>query len=432
MTKPADPKSTDLMTAGELVACRYRVCRHVRSHPLGELYCCEDETSGELVLLQRLLREFAGPGVRDRLFDTRGSASMESAVIADILDYGEDIDGRPFVVTAWSDDPSLDAVERPLAFAEAAAIVERVAAALAPLHARRLVHGGIEPASVLVDDARELTGLIGFGLAPALDAGADKTRALPLLVSPAYAAPEAIRGLGVGPAADVYALGVLLWELVFGAAPFRGPTLRVLDAHLERPLPGLELPFDAPASFEWVLRRMLAKNPAERFADAGAVVEQLRAVAEVEPRPPAELVVLETHTDVEVLAALGDEDDDETVVFERVREGSLVVPQLRLQAEIIRDEDAPSSVPRRRWLPRLAVALAMAASLALLGVRELAARPTEAGAATSDAGTTIREPSRTRSNTSTSVWVSSSTKLDRCVERRARTLEFPPSRDGGS
>src|SRR5690606_15050752 len=171
----------------------------------GELYRCRDETSGQVVLLQRLGRAFAGTEVRDRLFETREGASLESKLIADILDYGEDLDGRPFVVTAWSDDAPRDAVARRLAFDEAVAIIERVAAAVAPLHARRLVHGGIDPASVLVDQARELTALHGFGLAPALGAAAGRNHVL--LSSATYAAPELIRGVPLGPTADVYALG---------------------------------------------------------------------------------------------------------------------------------------------------------------------------------------------------------------------------------
>jgi serine/threonine protein kinase len=370
---------------GELVACRYRILGRCRSHPLGDLYRCLDETGGQVVLLQRLRREFCGPGVRDRLFDTRGSASLKSAVITDILDYGEDLDGRPFVVTPWSDDPSLDAVERPLGFHEAVAIVERVVAALAPLHARGLVHGGIEPASILVDGERELTSLLGFGLAPALDAGADKTRALPLLASPAYAAPELIRGVAMGTTADVYALGILLWELIFGAVPFRGPTLRVLDAHLNRPLPERELPFDAPASFAELLRRMLAKDPRERPSDAGAVLEQLRPYTEIERAPELtqSLQVLEIFKPAAAEAPpdwiYDEDDDDETVVFERVRPGQLEMPQLRLRAEIVDDEEpSPRPSRRRRWLPQAVAAVAMLGTLAMLGARSLASSRAEA------------------------------------------------------
>jgi serine/threonine protein kinase len=362
-----EPEESEL-AAGEIIACRYRVEAHYRRHPLGELYRCRDQDKLESsVLLQRLRREFARPGVQDRLFETRGSASLESPVIADILDYGEDIDGRPFLVTPWSDDASLDAVERPLGFAEAVTIVVRVAEALAPLHARGLLHGGIEPASILVDDQRELTNMLGFGLAPALAAGADRTRALPLLVSPGYAAPELITGAPLGPAADVYALGVLLWELIFGQVPFRGPILRVLDAHLNRAPPDLELPFDAPASFAATLQRMLAKQPADRFPDAGAVAARLREHL-LEPAAfvpvPLASATLDPSTFVDYLDRVHREDEeDETVLFKTLPNlGRIASPP----------KPPPKSVPaahsRSRVLPKLALALAMCTGLLLLSM----------------------------------------------------------------
>jgi hypothetical protein len=372
------------LAPGEVIACRYCVEAHYRTHPLGELYRCRDQNDGALgssVLLQRLRREFALPGVQDRLFETRGSASLESPVIADILDYGEDIDGRPFLVTAWSDDASLDAVERPLGFAEAVAIVVRVADALAPLHAQGMLHGGIEPASVLVDDQRELTGLLGFGLAPALATGADRTRALPLLVSPAYAAPELITGEPLGPDADVYALGILLWELIFGQVPFRGPILRVLDAHLNRALPELELPFDAPASFVSTLQCMLAKRPAERFPNAGAVAERLRGhLSEPGVFVPVTLAsaTLDPTTLADHLTRVEREDEeDETVMFETVRDWGRLRPLQAAPKPPAASKTVHVHKPvqvhkpmqaRARVLPRLALALAMCVGLVLLGV----------------------------------------------------------------
>jgi serine/threonine protein kinase len=389
------------LESGEVIACRYRVAAHYRTHPLGELYCCYDQSTGtdSNVLLQRLRREFALPGVQDRLFETRGSATLESPVIADILDYGEDIDGRPFLVTPWSDDASLDAVERPLGFAEAVAIVVRVAEALAPLHAQGMLHGGVEPASVLVDEQREVTGLLGFGLAPALAGGADRTRALPLLVSPGYAAPELITGQPLGPQTDVYALGILLWELIFAQLPFRGATLRVLDAHLNQPLPDFELPFDAPASFESTLRRMLAKRPEDRFADAGAVVGQLRGhllepmtfepassetgvLASLVCEPTAKIEFL----DILDMAELEDE-EQETVVFKAVREWDDVPLRMPCRAPasepvysapVAPVAHAAHSAPESHRahgtrgpshvLPKLAVALAMCVSVMLLSL----------------------------------------------------------------
>lgn len=358
------------LESGEVIACRYRVAAHYRTHPLGELYCCYDENQGKDsdVLLQRLRREFALPGVRDRLFETRGSASLESPVIADILDYGEDIDGRPFLVTPWSDDASLDAVDRPLGFAEAVVIVIRVAEALAPLHAQGMLHGGIEPASVLVDDQGEVTGLLGFGLAPALAAAADHTRALPLLVSPAYAAPELIAGQRLGPQADVYALGILLWEL----------------------LPNFERRFDAPAAFASTLWRMLAKRPEDRFANAGEVAEQLRGhLLEITTLQPANFepavlasTVCEASADIEFLDPADVEEDAETVVFRPVREQADAVPmQPCPEPELLVDarrELEPVYLVRSpsRVLPKLAVGLAICVSGMLLSVLVVASNRT--------------------------------------------------------
>lgn len=308
----------DRLERGEVIASRYLVEQLWRNHPLGELYRCRDLNSGDVVTLQRLRREFGEAGVGDRIFDTRGRAALGTPLIPDILDYGADFDGRQFVVCRAQRAIALPDVERPLPFAEVLAIGERVATALLPAHADRLVHGGIEPCSVMIerdaDGEPQVVALLGFGLVPALMHGGNKGRALPLVMSPTHVAPELIRGAPMSPAADVYALGVLLWELIHGAPPFRGPTLRVLDAHQRSPLPELQLPFDVPPAFEWVLRRMLAKNPVDRFPDAAAVVEQLRAFAsealpdltrELDPDP------------VEEEPIVAQDDGDRTVLYHR-------------------------------------------------------------------------------------------------------------------
>ena len=333
----------DQLEPGEVIGSRYRVEQLWRDHPLGELYCCRDLAGGGRVALQRLRREFAGDGVRDRLFETRGRAALGTTLVLDILDYGVDLDHRPFLVGPWIEALTLAELERPLGFHEALQIIERLATALSSAHAERLVHGGLEPSSVLIerDEASRarVVGLLGFGLVPALGAGAEKSRSLPLVMSPAYIAPELIGGAPLSPAADVYALGVLLWELIHGAPPFRGPTLRVLDAHLNRALPELELPFDAPPAFDWVLRRMLAKNPVDRFADAGAVAAQLREFAV---------------------------DEDATLVFDRrpvkVSAATKTGVELSLPAQVV---EAPEWAPVRNRARSWTAALVILTTLAL-------------------------------------------------------------------
>lgn len=371
----------DRLERGEVIASRHVIEQLWREHPLGELYLCRDLNSGDLVTLQRLRREFAEPGVGDRLFDTRARAALGSSLIPDILDYGADFDGRPFLVCRSHEGFTLAELERPIAFAEALDIVERIATALIPAHAERLVHGGIEPSSVLIERDRSgrprVVGLLAFGLVPALDGGDAKSRSLPLVMSSTHVAPELVRGAPISPAADVYALGILLWELIHGAPPFRGPTLRVLDAHQRRALPDLELPFDVPPAFDWVLRRMLAKDPVDRFPDAAAVAEQLRGfIADAIPDLTLEL---DPDPVVDAKPHVDDEDEDQrTMLFDRrIHEPSpSPSPSSSATAVVVQDPAPPSTFPRPGRAKWVAVATIAAAGM-LIVLQALAGTPVE-------------------------------------------------------
>ncbi|NVB42323.1 serine/threonine protein kinase [Pseudenhygromyxa sp. WMMC2535] len=276
----SQPKAKDLLDPGTLVGCRYRVEALVKEQPLGELYRCLDTVDGSPVLLERLRREFSEPEVHTRLFETRGSAALDDPAIVDLVDYGDDIDGRMYLVTVPARGAvALDELHRPMDSARALELLEALALALSRAHEQGLVHGAIEPANVLLGGGSTpgRISLQGFGLLPALHAGTKKSRALPLLGAPSYAPPELVRGEALGPSADVYGLGVLLWELLTGAPPFVGPTLRVLDDQLNRELPEPDPELIAP-ELAALLRRMLAKDPRARFADAAAVLEEIRAL----------------------------------------------------------------------------------------------------------------------------------------------------------
>ncbi len=397
---------SDGLEHGEVIASRYVVERPWRSHPLGVLYRCTDLTCGTQVLLQRLRREFADPRVADHLFDTRGRAALGSRLIPDILDYGADFDGRPFLVTRTYEARTLAELERPIAFEEAVEIVESIAAALIPAHVERLVHGGIEPESVLIErdaDGRpRVVALLGFGLVPAL-AVDKKSKHLPLLMAPTHVAPELVRGAPMSPAADVYALGILLWELIYGAPPFRGPTLRVLDAHTSRALPELELPFDAPSAFDWVLRRMLSKNAVDRFANAEAVVEQLGPFVDGIPDLTLDLdpdscpapVALPLYPELEAVPLAEDDDEEDTVIFDRYAPQ----PVASASATAIVLDEPPLLVPGRPNRAKMVALLTIAAALVLVSVQAIinaridtAAERAELPEATQAVASTADEP----------------------------------------
>jgi eukaryotic-like serine/threonine-protein kinase len=368
MNIAAQIKLNDRLEPGEVFASRYVVEQLWREHPLGELYRCRDLSGGGLVTLHRLRREFADPEVGDRVFESRARAALGTALVSDILDYGADFDGRPFLVCRSREATTLAELARPIAFIEAIEIIEQIAVALIPAHAERLAHGGLEPSSVTLvrnpDGRPRVLGLLGFGLVPALAGSANNSRALPLLMAPTHIAPELIAGLPISPAADVYALGVLLWELIHGAPPFRGPTLRVLDAHQRRALPELELPRDVPPAFDWVLRRMLAKDPVDRFANAAAVVEQLRRFATDANAIPD--LTLELVDDEPEIVEEDELEHERTIVFDRpraeLRPSPSSSPSRSATAMIIPEPTSlphPSRAPNRaKWVAIATIAAA--------------------------------------------------------------------------
>ncbi|NML46325.1 serine/threonine protein kinase [Ramlibacter sp. G-1-2-2] len=158
------------------------------------------------------------------------------------------------------------------------------ASAVAQLHAAGLVHRDVKPANFLLRGEEALV-LADFGLASAIDAQ-HAARPGALYGTPRYVAPEQLQSAPARPAADVYSLGVMLYEMLCGKAPFTGATLvEVLAQHLVAAPPAL------PERLAWLqplVDAMLAKDPACRLPDAGAVLQALGALGFPDsPRPAA-------------------------------------------------------------------------------------------------------------------------------------------------
>ena len=292
--------SGDLLQVDTVVGHRYRVIRHVGDRGFGQVYVADDSAMDMQVALMRLDRAFAHPRVRESFFETRSTAAVNDPRIVDLSDYGEDLDGRLFLVMPWVEGATAlgELLERgPLPWQRTKRIAEQIAGALAAAHAVGVLHGGLEPARVFVD-ADDGVHVVDFGLAPALTrpGGRPLTNASPLPGNMAYLSPEQLRGEGVDARSDIYALGVLLWELLTGAPPFVGDPMVVRTAHLEQPLPTLEAR-DAPTEIEALLQLALAKDKGERVgaAEFVALLESMpsvgsprsRAATAAPPPPPA-------------------------------------------------------------------------------------------------------------------------------------------------
>ena len=211
-------------------------------------------------------------------------ARLDSPHITTIFDHG-DVDGTPYLAMQYvaGGDLGTQLKQRgPVPVALAAMICAQVAEALHDAHAAGIVHRDVKPANVLVRDpdaAEPFVYLGDFGIAQAQSGGEGLTRAGGVAGSWAYLAPERAHGAPATPASDVYALGCLLHACVTGRAPYAGSDVEMAVAHVNEPVPQLPGTDAATLELNRVLRRAMAKDPAERYASAGDLRADLVALA---------------------------------------------------------------------------------------------------------------------------------------------------------
>jgi WD40 repeat protein/tRNA A-37 threonylcarbamoyl transferase component Bud32 len=244
-----------------------------------------------------LAGRFARATDRARLrIEAEASARLDHPNIVQIHEVGEH-DGYPFLALEFIDGGSLAERLRTGRFpdAQAAALVERLARAVHHAHQRGIIHRDLKPSNVLLQGTEpdaEFDGLVpkicDFGLARlarlARD-GADLTLSGSVLGTPAYMAPEQAAGRAVSTAADVYALGAILYELLTGRPPFRGDTVEAVLRMVQTEAP--ERPSrvrpEVAADLEAICSKCLEREPGDRYASAGELAEDLRRFLGDEP-----------------------------------------------------------------------------------------------------------------------------------------------------
>jgi hypothetical protein len=219
-------------------------------------------------------------------------ARLQHPGIVQIFEVGEH-EGTPFFSLEFVAGGSLAArlAQGPLPPKQAAALAEAVARAMQAAHDRGIVHRDLKPQNVLLTEDSQ-PKVTDFGLAKQLEGPAGQTRTGEVMGTPSYMAPEQAMGSReVGPAADVYALGAVLYELLTGRPPFRAATtmdtlLQVLEAEA---VPARQLNPSVPRDVDTLCWKCLRKKPHERYASAADLAEDLRRFLDGQPiqaRPP--------------------------------------------------------------------------------------------------------------------------------------------------
>lgn len=268
---------------------RYRLGERIARGGMGSVYRAVDENLGRQVAVKVLRRELADdPTFLERFRrEARAAAALSHPGVAGVYDYGE-LGGSAFIVMELVEGETLAeriAATGRLPFAEAFAIGEQVARALAAAHAHGLVHRDVKPANVLLGPGG--AKVTDFGIAKAATA-ATLTRTGMVLGSANYVAPEQAQGDDVGPAADQYSLGCVLFEAVTGRTPYAGANpVAIATQHVSSPVPDprSDLP-DLPAPAADLIRRVLAKHPSDRFPSATALADALSTAATPDHGPP--------------------------------------------------------------------------------------------------------------------------------------------------
>ncbi len=269
----------------------YQVTGLLGQGGMGRVYQAVQPLIGKKVALKLLRRELSDDAAQaERLLaEARTVNAIGHRGIIDIFGFGALPDGRQYVVMEQLSGRALSRVLHEggaLEPGEALELLDEILDALAAAHAAGVTHRDLKPSNVFLVEppgARRYVKLLDFGIAKRSEVpGAEtpQTHDSKVLGTPEYLAPEQARGQSVGPRTDLYALGVMAFQMLTGELPFQADNpYELVNQHLNRPAPRLSSKKSGlPAGLEPLVAQLMEKRPEDRPSSATAVRERLRAI----------------------------------------------------------------------------------------------------------------------------------------------------------
>jgi serine/threonine-protein kinase len=267
---------------GRLISGRYRLIAPLGEGGMATIWRAVDEQLDREVAVKLLRPQFSSdPGFAARFkLEARSAGGLSHPNIVSVYDYGTDgADGDQYIVMELIEGNDLSTILRDrgsLATMDAVRVAIGVASALEVAHRKGIVHRDVKPGNILITDGGDVK-VTDFGIARAVSE-ASMTVTGTTLGSVHYFSPEQARGDEVTGASDVYALAIVLFEMLTGRRPFEGDSAAAVALkrlNEDAPTPSA-IGHPVPQGLEAILMRALSREPGERFPDAGAFAEALR------------------------------------------------------------------------------------------------------------------------------------------------------------